>query len=309
MAARGACAVVLLLLLAVPLASPYVQGLVAEMLVLAIFAMSLDLLIGYTGLMSLGHAAFFGLGAYATVLLGVHAEWSGWWAMLAGILCAGLGALVIGFFCVRTQGVTFLMLTMAFGQLLYSLAVKWRDMTGGTDGLGGFQRPTLFGQSLDDGKVLYAVVLVAFVAVFLLLMRLVRSPLGSVLVGIRENELRMRSIGYPTWGYKLLVFVIAGLLAGLAGGLYAFLNAFVSPEVLSWHFSGDGIVMVILGGVGSIVGPAVGAAVFLLLRNVVSSFNEYWLLWVGIAFVLCVMFMPSGLAGITRRLLNKKGAA
>lgn len=303
-----AYAAVFSLLMAVPLANPYVQGLVAEILVMAIFAMSLDLLIGYTGLMSLGHAAFFGLGAYGTVLIGVHLGLNGWVAMAGSMLLSAVGALLIGFFCVRVTGVAFLMLTMAFAQLLYSVGVKWRDVTGGTDGMGGFQRPSLFGYSLDDGMVLYYVVLAGFIVAFWLLMRLIRSPLGSVMVGIRENEQRMRSIGYAVPRYKLLVFVVAGTMAGFAGSLYAFLNAFVSPEVLSWHFSGDGIVMVILGGTGSIAGPAVGSAVFLLLRNVVSSFNEYWLLWVGIAFVMCVMFMPTGLWGLARKALQRRSA-
>jgi branched-chain amino acid transport system permease protein len=301
-------ATLLCLLIAVPLASSYVEGLMAEILVMAIFAMSLDLLIGYVGLMSLGHAAFFGLGAYGTVLLGVQLGLNGWLAMAGAMLLSVVGASAIGFFCVRVSGIAFLMLTMAFAQLLHSVGVKWRDVTGGTDGLGGFVRPSLFGHSLDDSAVLYYVVLAGFIVVFWLLMRLIRSPLGSVLVGIRENEQRMRAIGYAVPRYKLLVFVVAGAFAGFAGSLYAFLNAFVSPEVLSWHFSGDGIVMVILGGAGSIVGPAVGSAVFVMLRNVVSGFNEHWLLWVGIAFVMCVMFMPTGLYGLTRKVLRRRSA-
>jgi branched-chain amino acid transport system permease protein len=296
---------VLALLLAAPLAGPYYQGLATEILIFAIFAMSLDLLMGYTGMLSLGHAAFFGIGAYSTVLVATQLGANVWLAMAAGILLSAAGAAVIGAFCIRVSGITFLMLTMAFAQLLYSAAVKWRGLTGGTDGIGGLERPSLWGASLDDGTVLYYVVLGAFAVTFWLLMRLIRSPLGSVMIGIRENEQRMRAIGYPVQSFKLLAFVIAGTIGGFAGTLYALFNAFVSPEVLSWHLSGDGIVMVILGGTGSIVGPIIGAAAFLSLRNVVSSVNEYWLLWVGVAFVACVLFMPKGLWGFAARLSER----
>jgi branched-chain amino acid transport system permease protein len=303
--AAVAYGIVLCLLLAAPLAGRYLEGLATEILVFAIFAMSLDMLMGYTGMLSLGHAAFFGIGAYSTVLIATQLGVNGWLAMAAGIALCAAGAAVIGVFCIRVSGITFLMLTMAFAQLLYSAAVKWRGITGGTDGIGGFQRPSLWGASLDNSTVLYYVVLCAFAGSFWLLMRLIRSPLGSVMIGIRENEQRMRAIGYRVQSFKLLAFVIAGTIAGFAGTLYAFFNAFVSPEVLSWHLSGDGIVMVILGGAGSIVGPVIGSAAFLSLRNVVSGFNEYWLLWVGVSFVACVLFMPKGLWGLAVKVYER----
>jgi branched-chain amino acid transport system permease protein len=298
---RIAIAAVLLALAAVPLAGDYASSLVAEVLVFAIFAMSLDLLVGYTGLMSFGHAAFFGLSAYVVTTLGVHLGIGGWWGLLAGVVLSTLAAFVIGFFCIRVSGIPFLMLTMAFSQLLFSVAVKWRSVTGGTDGLAGFKRPSLFGWSLDDRTVLYGVILAGFVLAWWLMRRLIDSPLGSTMIGVRENEVRMRAIGYPVQRIKLIAFTIAGAFAGFGGGLYAFFNAFVSSDILHWVLSGDAVLMVILGGSGTITGPVLGAAIFLMLKHVISSHTEYWMIWVGIVFIACVMFMPQGLWGLVKQ--------
>jgi branched-chain amino acid transport system permease protein len=281
----------------VPLTGNYVTGLAAEILIFAIFAMSLDLLIGYSGLLSFGHAAFFGVSAYTVVILGVHLGWSGWIGLGAGIVVSAVVAAIIGFFSIRVSGIPFLMLTMAFAQLLFSLSIKWRAVTGGTDGLSGFQRPSLFGWSLDNRTLQFYVVAVGFLLVLWFLRRLIASPLGSIFIGIRENEQRMRAAGYPVQHFKLVSFTIAGTLAGIGGGLYALSNAFVSSDILHWALSGDAIIMVILGGTGTIIGPVFGAAAFLLLKNVVSSHTEYWLLWVGIVFILCVMFLRQGVWG------------
>jgi len=299
---RAVAWLVLIAVLALlPLSGSYATGLAAEVLIFAIFAMSLDLLIGYTGLLSFGHAAFFGVAAYAVVILGLNFGWSGWVGLLVGIVVSAAVAAVIGFFAIRVSGIPFLMLTMAFAQLLFSLSIKWRTVTGGTDGLSGFQRPTLFGISLDNRAVQFYVVAVGFLLVLIFLRRLIASPLGSIFIGIRENEQRMRAAGYPVQRFKLVAFTLAGALAGVGGGLYALQNAYVSSDILHWSLSGDAIIMVILGGTGTIVGPAIGAAVFLLLKNVVSSHTEYWLLWVGIIFILCVMFLPQGIWGWVRQ--------
>jgi branched-chain amino acid transport system permease protein len=285
----------------VPLTGSYATGLAAEVLVFAIFAMSLDLLIGYTGLLSFGHAAFFGASAYTVVILGVHLGLSGWIGFAAGIVVSAALAAVIGFFSIRVSGIPFLMLTMAFAQLLMSVSIKWRSVTGGTDGLSGFRRPSLFGLSLDERSVQFYVVAAGFVLVLWFLRRLIASPLGSIFIGIRENEQRMRAAGYPVQRFKLVAFTLAGAIAGFGGGLYALQNAFVSSDILHWSLSGDAIIMVILGGAGTIIGPALGAAMFLLLKNVVSSHTEYWLLWVGIIFILCVMFLRQGVWGWLRQ--------
>jgi len=277
-----------------------------EVFVFAIFAMSLNLLIGYTGLLSLGHAAFFGVGAYSVVLLGVHLGLNGWIALVLAVIISALAAAIIGFFCVRVGGITFLMLTMAFSQLLFAISGRWRDVTGGTDGIGNFVRPSLFGISLDDRTALYYVIGLAFLITLFVLHRLVDSPLGSILIGIRENEARMRAIGYPVQRFKLVCFAIAGTVAGLGGGLYAFFAAFVSSDTLHWSLSGDAVMMVILGGAGTVFGPAVGATLFLLLKNLVSSQFEYWLLVVGGVFIVCVMFLRQGVWGYVWQRLSRR---
>lgn len=289
-----------LVLAAIPLTGDYATGLVSEVLIFAIFAMSLDLLIGYTGLLSFGHAAFFGVSAYTVAILGVHLGLSGWIGFFAGILMSALLAAVIGFFSIRVTGIPFLMLTMAFAQLLMSASVTWRSVTGGTDGLSGLKRPALFGMSLDDRSVQYYVVLCGFLLVLWFLRRLIASPLGSIFIGIRENEERMRAAGYPVQRFKLISFTLAGALAGIGGGLYALQNAYVSSDILHWSLSGDAIIMVILGGTGTIIGPAIGAGIFLMLKHVVSSLTDYWALCVGIIFICCVMFLPQGVWGWAR---------
>src|ERR1043166_1517467 len=216
---RIAGLIALVALLALPFAvSDYSRALVAEIFIFAIFAMSLDLLLGFTGLMSLGHAAFFGLGAYAVAILaalGVNA----WPALAAGVVLAAGGAAAIGFFCVRASGIPFLMLTLAFSQLVYSVALRWRDVTGGSDGLAIADKPHLLGFDLSNSLAMYFVTLVFLAGCYWGLRRLLNAPLGHVFVGIRENEPRMLAIGYPTRAYKLLSFTIAGAFAGIAGGL------------------------------------------------------------------------------------------
>lgn len=273
-----------------------------EVLIFAIFAMSLDILLGYTGLMSFGHAAFFGLSAYTVIILGANYNVNLWLGFIAGIVAATTGAVAIGFFCVRVKGIPFLMLTMAFSQLIYSSAVKWRDLTGGSDGIGGVSRPSLFSWSLYNSNVMYTVVLAFFLATFFALRRLVESPLGRSFIGIRENETRMRAMGCPTQRYKLLSFVISGAFAGLAGSLYALFNSFISPDAVHWSMSGDVLLMVTLGGVGSLVGPVIGAAAFLGLKYFISSTTQHWLLVIGTVFIICVLLFPRGIYGAVQSL-------
>jgi branched-chain amino acid transport system permease protein len=289
---------VLLALLALPfLLTDYPRALISEIFIFAIFAMSLDLLLGFTGLMSLGHAAFFGLGAYAVAVLGTQFGVNAWLGVAAGIVVAGCGAALIGFFCVRTGGIPFLMLTLAFSQLVFSVALKWRDVTGGSDGIAIAERPGFLGYDLSHSLVMYFMALSFFALTYWGLRRLLNAPLGHAFVGLRENEQRMMAIGYPTRAYKLLSFTIAGAIAGLAGGLYAIFNGFISADAVYWTASGDVLIMTMLGGAGTLIGPALGAAIVLLMKNVVSSYSEHWLAIIGITFVCCVMFFPGGLWG------------
>jgi branched-chain amino acid transport system permease protein len=283
-------------------ASRYGTGLITEILIFAIAAMSLDLLIGFGGLVSFGHAAFFGAGAYACVLVSVKLGLSVWAGLALSVVASAAVAAVIGFLCVRMSGVTFFMLTLAFAQLLFSLAMKWRNVTGGSDGVGGLRRPELFGASLDNPQVMYFVCLAAFLASLVLLRRVINAPFGHALVGLRENETRMRALGFPTGQIKLLAFVISGTFAGFAGGLYGIYNGFVSPDALSFGLSGTFLLMVVLGGSGTLFGPAIGAGVFLLLKQLISSQTEHWLLIAGIVFIGCVMFFRSGIFGLLERL-------
>jgi branched-chain amino acid transport system permease protein len=307
MQTRLAGLLVLAALLILPfLLSNYPRALVSEIFIFAIFAMSLDLLLGFTGLMSLGHAAFFGLGAYAVAVLGAQFGLNAWLGLIAGVFIAGGGAALIGFFCVRTGGIPFLMLTLAFSQLVFSVALKWRDATGGSDGMAIAEKPSFFGFDLSNSLTMYFMALSFVVLVYGGLRRLLNAPLGHAFVGIRENEQRMLAIGHPTRAYKLLSFTIAGGVAGLAGGLYAIFNGFISTDAMYWTASGDILIMTMLGGAGTLIGPAIGTAIFLLMKNVVSSYSEHWLSIIGVTFICCVMFFPGGVWGALRNLRFRK---
>ncbi len=301
-------AVLLALLLALPIfASPYYVELIAKILVFAIFAMSLDLLIGFTGLVSFGHAAFFGIAAYALALLTPPAETvSLWLALPAAVIAAAIGAFVIGIFVLRTRGVYFIMVTLAFAQMVFSLFQDTK-IGGGSDGVFLSARPdaTLFGFTpfdLANGVHAYYFVVAMLALTFLLLQQVLRSPFGRVLVGIKSNEHRMRSLGYATYLYKLGAFTLAGALAGVAGFCHAVLFAFVNPELLSWHRSGDAILMVILGGMGSLGGAIAGAFAFVSMQEFFSQLTKHWLLLMGTVIVLTVLFLPGGLAAVPDRI-------
>ena len=241
------------LLVLYPFVAPaYLLGLLTEVLIIGIFAMSLDLILGYAGLVSFGHAAFFGVGAYAAGIAAIRLTPHVGVSLPLALVAAGVAALIIGYLSIRAAGIYFLMLTLAFAQVLYAVAFKWTPVTGGSNGLSGIPRPVLGvlpgGGDLADPRVFYCFVLVIFALVYLGLRRLVASPFGRTLVGIRENEARMSAIGCNVARFKLVAFVIAGILAGLAGALNSYLNAFVSPAQLNWTTSGQVLVMVIIGG-------------------------------------------------------------
>jgi len=281
--------------------TPYYLGLVVKMMIFALFAMSLDLLIGYTGMASLGHAAYFGISAYAAGLLALKLGWSFWIAMPAALVLSGAVAFVFGMLALRTRGSYFLMITLALSQLVWGIAFGWRSLTGGDDGLPNVPRPDLGTTiSLADGRYFYYFVF-AFVAIgALLLFRIAASPFGYVLRGIRESETRMLALGYNVWRYKLSAFVIGALFAGLAGILYVYLNRFVSPDYIHVARSAEVLLMVILGGAGTLAGPAIGAALIVLLENVISGFTERWIMIMGIIYLCVALFAPNGMAGLVR---------
>lgn len=297
------------LALLLPLASPprYLVTVLTEVWIFAVFAMSLDLLMGYTGLASLGHAAYWGLGAYAAGIVAMRVSPSVFVAVPAGVLTAAVAALAIGALCIRTSGVYFLMLTLAFSQMVFAVAFKWTALTGGSNGLAGVPRFQVPGVDLSEGTTFYYVSLGVCVLALLLLWTVARSPLGHTFVGIRENEARMRAIGYDTQRYKLASFVIAGTLAGLGGTLYVSYATFASPADVAWTTSGQAMIMVIVGGTGTLVGPALGAALVLLLQNWVSSLptiGDRWQLIMGLVFVGFVLFARGGIVGIFEDLVR-----
>jgi branched-chain amino acid transport system permease protein len=281
--------------------------LVTKIMIMSIFALSLDLLVGYTGLVSFGHAAFFGVGAYTLALLAPKAAPASLWLTLpAAALAAGIAALAVGIFVLRTRGIYFIMVTLAFAQMFYFIFHDTK-FGGGSDGRYVNFKPTAaIGafEPFDLGKPMqaYYVVLGLLVLTFVFLRLLLRSPFGRVLQGIRTNEHRMRSLGFPIFRYKLASFTLAGALAGLAGYLSAAQYGFVNPEILSWHQSGNVLLMVILGGSGTPYGPIAGAFVLVLMEELFSSLTKHWQLWLGTAIVLLVLFLPGGLGHLFRRM-------
>jgi branched-chain amino acid transport system permease protein len=284
-------------------ADTFYLRLVTRIMVLAIFAMSLDLLVGYTGLVSLGHAAFFGVGGYVAGALINHAGVSELALLLpASIGAAALVAVVIGWLSIRTSGIYFIMITLALAQMVFFFFHDLR-FWGGADGLNIVSRPVLSWNgeellSLRDRPTMYYAALAALVMVYGLLTVLLRSPFGRTLVGIRINEGRMRALGYAVQRTKLAAFVIAGAIAGLAGFLEASRAAFITPAHVNWHESGLVLVVVLLGGMGTLWGPILGAFALVFLEDFVSGLTERWLLVIGLFVIANVLFLPKGIAGL-----------
>ena len=267
--------------------------------ILAISTMALNLCVGYTGLVSFGHGTWFGIGAYAAGLIQLH--WFGgeiWLPLLLSMAVVAASSAIVGIIILRRRGVYFALLTLAFAALTYTVAFRWSEVTGGEDGLGGLKRGSIGPLSLDNALVYYIIVAVIGLAVLYILLRLVRSPFGHVLVAIRENQLRATFQGYPVERYKLGVFVISAVVTGLAGALLAFQTYLVSAEAVSVPFSGELLAMVVIGGMRSMLGPALGALFFILFRELFSIWTPNWLLWFGLIFVAFVLYSPGGLVGI-----------
>jgi branched-chain amino acid transport system permease protein len=274
--------------------SVYGIDLVSEIFIMAIFAMSLGLIMGYAGMVSLGHAGFFGIGAYTVALLGPHIP-NSYLLLFFSICLSGLLALVTGAIFIRTSKFYFLMITLAFGQLLFALAWQLKQWTGGADGMKVSAPLNLgFGEIVSPIGI-YSVMAAAFIIVYLLLRFFVESPVGKIVKGIMENEARMSALGYDVRIYKLLTYTFSGALAGFAGSLYGFYNLFVSPDVSSWMFSGQVMMMVIIGGVGTLIGPAIGAGLFIFLQNFISTYTERWPIIMGALLVILVLVGKGGI--------------
>jgi len=273
---------------------PYLTRFATRVLIFGLVAMSLDLLVGYGGMVSFGHAAFFGLGAYATAVLGFHGIHSAFVALPVAIAAASAAAFVIGGISLRTSGVYFIMITLAFAEMLFYVAHALA-MYGGDDGLKVVRNSVIPVINFNNPTTFFFTVLLVFLAAFLLSFRLTRSRFGRVLQGIRDNRQRAESLGYDTYRYQLVGFVIAGALAGLAGMLHANLNEYVSPDLLNWVQSGDLLIMVILGGVGTLIGPVFGTAAYLFLQEILSMYTGHSMLVLGPVLLLVVLFSSGGI--------------
>ena len=304
-------AVVLGLLMLAPLVLPeFWRRFVTEILIWGLLAMSSDILIGYTGMVSFGHSAFFGLGMYgaAAALLSVRPP-NLWVALVYGLAAAAVVAVFVAYFSTRLREIYFSITTLVFSQIFYVIIFTWTEVTGGENGL-TFRRPALsipglFSIPFDSNSLHWFVLAVVAVS-YLVLRRITRSPFGMVLQSIRENEPRTRAVGYAVERYKIVAVMLSGLFAGLAGVLYAVQNKFAAPDFVFFVVSGEVVIFNVMGGIGTLVGPFAGAAFFLLLREGVSRFfTEYYLIPVGVLFILMIIFLPQGLLGFLRRTLNR----
>jgi branched-chain amino acid transport system permease protein len=303
--------IILALLAAAPLVLPeFWRRFVTEILIWGLLAMSSDILIGYTGMISFGHSAFFGLGMYgaAAALLTVSPP-NLWLALLYGLVGAAAVAVFVAYFATRLRDIYFSITTLVFSQIFYVIIFTWTAVTGGENGL-TFRRPDLAIPGLISvpftSDTLHWFVLAVVTVSYLVLRRITRSPFGMVLQAIRENEPRTRAIGYPVERYKIVAVMLSGLFAGLAGVLYALQNKFAAPDFVFLVVSAETIIFNVMGGIGTLVGPVAGAAFFLLLREGFSRFfTEYYLIPVGLIFTAMVIFMPQGLFGFLKRRLNQ----
>ena len=310
--------VIALLLLTLPLyADLSIVSLITKILIFGLLVMSLDLLVGYTGLMAFGHAAFFGIAGYTVAILGKHYNVTSFWlAAPAGIFMAVFVACIFGLVALRVSGVYFLLITLAMGQLIYGIVHTsvgpLGALTGGSDGLGGVQYPEMFGYAFE-AETFYYFSFAACLICCLLLYWITKSPFGYGLQGIRENETRARALGYNTWLYQYIAFVIGGLFAGIAGVLYIYYNGFISPEGVGIGASGFLWLMLIIGGSGTLWGSIIGAAVILVLQYFVGGLTpERWPLILGVCFVGVIMFYRGGilpqLINLWRRVINGRSA-
>ncbi|MBI3031803.1 MAG: branched-chain amino acid ABC transporter permease [Candidatus Rokubacteria bacterium] len=290
--------ILLLLIVSPPFLSSFLLSLLTQALIYGVLAMSLDLLVGYLGLPSLGHAAYLGLGAYSVGVLTTRYGANSWLALAVGLLLAMAVAAVFGLVALRATGVYFLMITLALGMVIWGLAHRWVSMTQGDNGISGVPRPDL-GLPWSFAKAIpfYYLSLVAFLFALWVLWVIVRSPFGQSLVGIRESESRMRTLGYNVWLHKYIGFIIAGTVGGFSGVLWAYYNGFVSPANMELATSVEALLMVALGGRATLLGPAIGAAAIVFLKNLVSVYTHRWVLILGAVYIGTIVYAPEGIAG------------
>ena len=294
----------------VPNTNSFIILLVTRALAFSILVMSLDILLGYTGLASLGQAAYLGVGAYATAILGtkyhIGLGWDFWLVLLIGIALGAALAAIFGLLAIRASGVYFLMITLALGQCVWGLAYRWNSLTGGDNGINLRERPKFGGIDLANEMTFFFLVFGVFVVSLLSMYTLVRSPFGRSLAGIRERELRMKILGYNTWLHKYIAFIIAGAFGGLSGVLWAHTAGIVSPVNVELPTSVDALLMAVLGGSGTLVGGVIGTFIVFGLREFLSTLVPWWQYVLGIVYVATILYLPTGLMGIPERLRQRR---
>jgi branched-chain amino acid transport system permease protein len=303
----GRAIAVVLVVLAIAAGLPFVLsnyqvGLATEMLIFGILAMSIDILAGFAGRTSLGHGAIFGVSGYVVVYASAQAGLPPAVAFVLGMIAATLVAIIFALLAVRTSGVYFLLLTLALGMIVWGICLRWTQVTGGENGMRGDVRPAF----LVGHTAFYWAVLVATTFVSYAMWRFVRSPFGLTLLGIRDSESRMKSLGYNVPLHLFVGFAVSGFFAGIAGALYAMFNNFVSPSTVALAQSVEGVLMMIAGGVGTLFGGFVGAAAIITLENVVSAYTERWQTVLGLTFIIIMIFAPEGIIGTLRAILTRK---
>ncbi|WP_162913130.1 branched-chain amino acid ABC transporter permease [Rhodospirillaceae bacterium SYSU D60014] len=300
-------AVAAVILIALPWIMPYIGGyreLATRILIWGIFALGFDILVGFTGYLSFGHAAFWGIGAYCSGYYLLHANANALVAILIGVAVATAVAILLGYLTLRRHGIYFAILTLAFAEMFYYAALApLQDWTGGDNGLTGIRTPELFGVKLDGDEMHYFVAAWTLLAIYFA-RRIARSPFGLMLRAIKSNETRLQSTGVNVYRYKVTAFAISGLYAGLAGTLYALYETYVPTESLHWTTSGEVVIMSVIGGFGTLIGPMIGAGIVLYLENVLSASTEQWLLIQGLIFMFFVIFLPGGVMEGLQRLAD-----
>lgn len=291
----------MLLLLPLILGGTYYTNLASQILIASIFAMSLNLLVGYAGLTSLGHAGYLGLAAYVSSWLTIKLGWSHASSAAIAILSTTAVAGIFGLIALRATGISFLMITLAFGQILWGLAYRWASVTGGDNGISGITRPHIFGFDLGEASYFYYFTLFVFLLVWVLIAILVRSPFGATIRGTKDQPRRMSALGFNVWLIRWVTFTVCGFFGAIGGIMYVYYHQFISPHSLSLANSAEMLLMVIAGGAGTLMGPVIGAGLVMLLKNVASQYIDHWVTLLGLVFIFIVMFIPGGIvAGFAR---------
>jgi branched-chain amino acid transport system permease protein len=303
---RAAVGVVLLLLLTLPIwvGNPYYINVASQILLFAVFALALNVLVGYGGLVSLGHAGLFAMSGYTAGLL-LQGGYGHLVADLAAIVVTVASAAIFGILALRATGITFLMITLAIGQIIWGIAYRWQSLTNGDNGVNITTRPEPFGISLAGAESFYLATLLIFLLAVLCMVLFVRSPFGASLRGTRDQPRRMNALGYHVWMIRFIAFLFSGFWTGVAGLLFIYYNQFISPQVAALQTSAEALLMVISGGTATLLGPIAGAAIVVVMKNVVSAYIERWNLVLGVIFVLIITFMPEGLVPGTARLVKQ----